>query len=285
MTDQPTTEGTAAPAAETPTTPAQSDKSVVAEIMAFDPFGPATPAKAEPEATTGDKPAEGEADEVEQEAQPQGQPQPAPAQPMQQGPTPREQELQAQVAALQRAIQEGATPKSEAKPTTKEPKYNLGLPPQLIQGLRSEDEQEFATSMHAVINGITNRIWTDVMEHLDKQVLPTIDQRASMVVSQGQTMRQVHDEFYGAYPHLKNPMLQPLVQNAALAVARQWAGEGKAIEWNKDFMEAVGVLVSQVVPNPAAQQTPKPKPKAPTFTAGQGTRPAAPAGNEFAEVL
>lgn len=305
MTDTTQPNG-AAPAAEaTPSAPSQAEQSaqMVKDIMEFDPFGPAKSADAGPDSTgtTQAKPGEpvGEGQPDPKAAQPTDQQQPDPkaaqpaaAPPMQQGPTQKEQELQAQVAALQKAIQQvQQQPAQGQQQQTQQPeaKYNLGLPPQVIAGLRSEDEKEFAVSMHAVINGIANRLWTDMQQHIAKEVIPQIDSRAHAVLSQGDQVRQVHSDFYGANPNLKNPMIVPLVQNAALAVGKHWHESGRQIEWNAEFAGQVAELVYQVVPHlrpqqqqqqqAPVQQQPKP------FVAGMGSRPPASKGNEFAELL
>ena len=194
----------------------------------------------------------------------------------------------AQVAALNRVIQETAQPQrtQEAKPgEPKPPRYNLGLPPQVISGLRSEDEQEFATSMHAVINGIANRLWTDMQEHLAKEVAPAFDQRISAVVNYQKQTEQVYHDFYSAYPHLNNPAVMPVVQNAALAVGQQWTAQGKPIQWNKEFADAVAAMVHKIIPAPQQQVQPQPKPR--TYAAQPGSRPASTASpnSEMIDVL
>jgi hypothetical protein len=254
--------------------------------MSFDPFGPAKPAEAGTD-ETGKK--EGTDEGSGKEVKPtQAKPDPKatvaqPEPPKQQGPTPEVQALQAQVATLQALIQQNAQPKGEQKPGG--PKYQLGIPPQVIQGLRSEDEQEFATSMHAVINGIANRLWIDMQDHLAKEVIPQIDQRASAVMQHGTQVHQVHNDFYGEHPNLKNPVLMPLVQNAALQVAQNWTQQGKPIAWNKDFAKDIADLVYSVIPRPQQAQAPAPQPKQNTYVAQPGSRPAVSSGNPFADVL
>ena len=265
-----------------------SQEQHVKDIMAFDPFGPAKPAEAGTDETgkkegkdegSGEaKPKPGEAKDPKAAVVPQPEP------PKQQGPSQEVQALQAQVATLQALIQQNTQkPQAEQKPGA--PKYQLGIPPQVIQGLRSEDEQEFAVSMHADINGIANRLWTDMQEHLSKEVIPQIDQRASAVMQHGTQVHQVHNDFYGEHPNLKNPVLMPLVQNAALQVAQTWTQQGKPITWNKDFAKDIADLVYTVIPRPQPQQQPSPQPKPNTFVAQPGSRPAVSSGNPFADVL
>lgn len=281
MADETNTE--AATAETTPATPDERAQHVQ-DLMSFDPFGPA-----EETATTADAgdtgTTEGDAGEGEGGDKTPAQTQAPTTTPTTPVPTQREQELTAQVQALQRAIAESRPQETQASPEKPQAKYNLGLPPQLIQGLRSEDEAEFAVAMHAVINGMANRIWNDVQEHLTQAVLPQVDQRVSAVVDQGSQVKTVHDEFYGAYPHLKNPILVPLIQRAALEVGRQWQTQGKQIAWNKDFADQVAQMVHSVVPQPQQQQQQAaPKPRQP-FVAGTGSRPAPAKTSEFAELL
>jgi hypothetical protein len=277
-----------APEAPAPAPDAQAQ--AVADIMAFDPFGPASPAEAGTDETgkpevDGEPSGEGEGEVKKDLTQPEPKAGEAITEPpKQQGPTQREQELQAQVVALQKAIQDSKPqPAQPASGEVPKAKYNLGLPAQVIQGLRSEDEQEFSVAMHAVINGIANRLWSDMQEHLSSDVVPQIDQRANAVMQHATQVQQVHTDFYNTFPHLKNPAIMPVVQNAALQVATSWTQQGREIKWGKEFADDVAALVHQIIPQPAAQQQPTPKPK--TFTAKPGTRPGMPSGNEYTDVL
>lgn len=288
------TDTAAAPAATETKTEAQ----IVADVMAFDPFAP--PAEKPAEAgtdTTGKEELGGQGGEVKpvegkeptQQVDPKATAATAQA-PQQQGPTPREQELLAQVSALQHAIarsQPQPQAQPQGQPQGQAPKYNLQLPPQIIKGLRSEDDEEFAVAMHAVMNGIVNKVWNDVQEHLVKEVQPGFDRRIQSAMEHNTQIKRIHDDFYGTYPHLANPAIRPVVQNAAMQVAQAWTMQGRPIQWTKEFADSVAMLVHQIIPAPQQQQQSQPQipGKTPTFTSQPGTRPAATPINDFASVL
>lgn len=278
-----------APAPAAPAAPAEPSPS---EVLAFDPFGPAT----NPEggsATPGQSgepgtPAEGEGG-GQPGAQPQvpgsstapaaaptpGQQPPVPATPQAQpSPQPTMQEL---VSAIRQAAQPQQTPAGQ-QPAPEAPRYNLQLPPQILTALRSEDPTEFATGMHSVVNGITNKVWTDVQQFLAESFMPQISQAIQANIERYQSQQQVAQQFYGKHAALAAANLRPLVQQAGLQVIQARNAAGKSLEWGDEVMDEIAEQVYKTVPQLRPAAAP-PAPAAPKggkqpFSTGQGTRPA-----------
>jgi len=285
--------GTAAPVGET-SAPAGSEvaapevqapaQPTTEEILKFDPFGPAM---VEPEAEDAGKKVE--APKVTEPVVPAA---PKTAPPVQK--SPREMELEGQIAALRSVIERGTVqPQVVApsqQPTQPAPKYNLAIPEPLLTAMRSEDDKDFSLAMNSVVNGIANRIYQDVKAEMSQQAeqLPQkVQEVLHNVTLAQQRTEQVRRDFYTAYPHLQNPMLVPLVQQAAMQVAQTWSAQQRPLAWNQEFMNDMAALIHQVIPYPQQQQ-PAPQPPArvqPPYSARPGTRPAAAPASEFMDVL
>lgn len=257
------------------------------EILKFDPFGPAVE-ETKPKVEDAGKKVEkgGEQKPVA--------PAPTPTPPVQK--TPREMELEGQVAALRSVIEKSSTPQApkqaEGKPAEQPAaKYNLAIPEPLLGALRSEDDKDFGLAMNSIVNGIANRIYQDVKAEMAQQAeqLPMkVQEVVHNYTAAQQRTEQVRRDFYGAYPHLNNPMLFPLVQQAAAQVASNWTAQGKPLAWSQEFMGEMAQLIHQVIPVPQQQQQPAPQAPArvqPPYQARPGTRPAAAPPDEFMEML
>lgn len=291
------------PGEDTGAAPAAAAEAQVsaADILAFDPFEPATddtgtsttPA-AEAAAGTSAPSTEGQPPEGTQTA---GNPPPADPAATQQAPVttpaqmappppqpdPTLQEIRDLLASQTKSAQ-------TEQPAASVPKYNLAMPPQVVQALRSEDEKEFALGMHAVINGIANRIWQDVTQHLQTEFAPAIVQQAQVQTTQRTELQRMNQDFFGTHKSLDNDLLRPLVQQAGALVLRARAAQGQSLDWSTELRDAIADEVYKVVPHlrpapPAAspaQQTQQPR-----YVAGGGSRPPQQqsTGNDFTDVL
>lgn len=315
------TDGTKGAASGTETPAGGDALPSAADIMAFDPFGPANDTPAGEVVPAGDTPAPKPAEEPSKQGAPAAAtpplkageqppvdpakatpsaadpnaPKPAPATP---APAPQPQAadlaelIRQQTETIQAALQ---TPKGPAEPAApKPPKYELGIPPQVLNALRSEDPAEFAGGMHAVINGIANRIWDDVNTHVQEFVRQSVPAMISSAQDSRSTQEQVATDFYGTHPNLQNPVLKPLIQNVGLQVVQQRQSQGKPIAWNAELRDEIAETIYASLPQlrPAAAQAPAapngsaaPAPK-PPFASGGGVRPAPAAPtDEFRELL
>lgn len=279
---------TPAPAAAAPAADAGPS---VAEILAFDPFAPpekpaaadtnlGTDGKplvpsAEPKNPTADgtvgKPGEKPGAAAAPAATP-GAPDPAkPASP----PTPQpnfEQLLREQTDLIRQAVTQPKPAPSSNEPTP--PKFNLGIPPQILEGMRSEDPKEFATAFHATINGIANHIWDQVTKHLEGDFTNGLQQRFTQVRASEDTAKAVHTDFYGKYKTLDNELLRPMIQQAGVQVAQARMAAGKSVAWGEEMRDEIAETVFKVMPHlrPVAPAAPNngQQPPAQRFVSGGG---------------
>lgn len=276
-----TDQGAPAPASSPTNTPSsitQPSSPTAEEVLAFDPFAPpATPTPAPESGTPGGTGTPAEVPAAPKPGEPLATPgqQPAtPATPAQVSPQDLQRILQEQTAVIREAV----APKKDPAVTPTEPKYNLAIPPQILTGLRSEDQTEFAQSFHAVVNGVANKVWGDVQEAISAQVMPMIGQVVQSHIQAYRQQAEVAQDFYGSYPHLAIPALRPIIQAAGVAAAQRRAAEGKPLAWDESLRNDIAEEVYKSVPQLRQQAAPVPTPAKPNgrkpFVAGGGTRPA-----------
>jgi hypothetical protein len=274
-----------------------------AEIMAFDPFAPPaekttetpqpTPAPVTPKPTDAPAAQSGKtAPAAPVVPDPNAPPVPPVTPPASNSTADLERLIREQTATIQAALPKPADVPIAEPP----PKYNLALPPQVLGLLRSEDQGEFQQGMHAVINGIANKLWSDVSAHLNSTIQELTSQKLPQIMEAQRTAtttrEQVATDFFGTHAHLNIPALKPLIQNVGLQVAQARMARGASVEWSPELRdeiaEAVHTALPQLRPADQQQQQQQPAPgKKPPFAAGGGTRPAAgnDATSEFVDML
>jgi hypothetical protein len=283
---------------ETPSTPS------IAEIMAFDPFSPPeepaaqTPPAGAPEtpANPADDPGQqsGKAETTPPVTDPNAQ-QPAPVTPPQPAPDSNQQllqEIRDQLARQQQPPQ-ASQPQQPPPAQPQAPKYNLAIPPQIVDALRSEDPNEFAVGMTAVINGISNRIWQDVQQHLTSEFAPQLLRHVQAQQTESTQLQTISQDFFSAHPNLNNDIIKPMLQQAGAMVIQERQAAGKPTAYTAEVRDAIAERIYAVLPNlrpqPAQGQQQQPQPAKPAqqrFATGVGTRPPAPATqDEFTDVL
>lgn len=283
-----------------------------AEILAFDPFSPparpaaesgtegtGTPEKpkaAAPEGTpkpgeTGTpKPAETTPPAPKPgETAPPGTPVAPAAAPV----VPLEKTIAEQAETIRALIQRPAA--ADTKPaadTPPPPKFNLGIPPKLMDALSSEDGNERSTAMHAVVNGVANAVWNGVQEHLVKEILPGIQQMMGAYISSQDNAKRIATDFYGKYPMLDNENLKPLVTNVGVQLATERQAQNKSTEYSEEFRDAIAERIFTLIPalrTQAAAAAPgapaAPPAKKQPFSTGGGSPPAPSGKSEFQELL
>lgn len=292
-------EGNAA-VVETPVAPAGGDD--VAAIMRFDPFAPpkAGPQEATPQEESKTSDATPPAEKVKGAAAPGKDATPAapkpepPAAPAPATPAAPATDFQKLFREQTDAIKALVTPPAEKAPDKPAaPKFNVGIPPQILDAMSSEDPQERATATHALVNGVANLIWNEVSAHL-KAELGTLMQGIPQVIeahSQARaTQQQVFQDFYGAHQNLNKPEFQPLVLSAAQAVFQDWQQAGKAVAWNAELRDAIAEKIYAAIPalRPAAAAKPNgatPPPAKPRFVTGANATPSSGAAGPESDML
>lgn len=221
---------------------------------------------------------------------------PAPATPKQEAPD-FQKLFREQTEAIKSLVTPAAAPKApDATPAP--PKFNVGIPPQLLEGLNSEDMQERAVATHALVNGIANLVWNEVTTHLKTELgtlASGIPQMMEAHAAQRQTQQAIFQDFYSSHQNLAGPQFQPLVLSAAQAVFQDYLGAGRQVSWDAEMRDAIAEKIYSAIPQlrpVAGAAPPKPgQPAAPAqrrFMPGGSSRPAAaPAGpeNEMLAVL
>jgi hypothetical protein len=187
-----------------------------------------------------------------------------------------------QTALIRQAVERpvSATPAAPAEP--EKPRFNLAIPPQILAGMRSEDPNEFATSMHSVINGIANHLWGEFNKHLETTVQPSYRNMIQEHISSLRTQNAVAEDFYGKHANLNAPALKPIVQQAGVAVAQARMAAGKSLEWSEELRDEIAehiyTSLPQLRPVVVPPAPPVPPGSKPRFVPGGSARPAAPSG-------
>lgn len=295
-------------------TPADTGKTgepSIAEVIAFDPFGPAFAKDAkvgETEPKPDEKTQKAAADVKAGEPgtpKPGETPTPVPPVPgapaKDTAPSALERTVQEQAETLRQLIQQGrpsdAARDEPGKGKDTAPKFNLGIPPQILNAIRSDDPTESAAGLHAVINGVANAVWAE-SERMVQTAIQQLTEGFPRVIEQHSAMRdmqrKVHEDFYGKYPMFKSEAFGPLVQNVGVLVGQEFAQQGKPIQWGDAMRDAIAERLLTMFPQmrPAAAaakpgETAETDPKKPRFTAG-GSSPPGGTGtkaDEFSELL
>lgn len=271
----------------------------IAEVMAFDPFAPENKAPEKEAAKTGD-----EAGTVAAETDPKAPVVPvtakspvapvdpkapkapvAPVPPVPPKPDPAasgEAALRETAQAIRDLVAKTA-PAAADKPEPTAPKFNLGIPDQLLGALRSEDPAEFKLGMTSVLNGVANHVYNTIQESIQKEFLPAIPQMIERYVENIRQQQAVATDFYGAYPSLANEALKPFVQQVGAHIAQQRAAAGKSLAWGPELRDEIANYIFEQIPAlkvaPAAAPVPPVKPNGKHFTTGSSARPEVPAAN------
>jgi len=298
-------EGGSGAAGGTPeASPSGSPEPSVSDILKFDMFGPSetnqptttpTPAPAEvPPAgqPTPQAPGQPPAASTPPTTPPAGDPgQPGgPGQPTAPA-TPPQQDLATLIADQTRAINEalnrGAQPPQQAPQPEQPPppRFNVGVPPALVQMLRSEDETEVARGLHAMVNGVSNMVWDAVQKHIQENVLASIPSIVQSHHSATREADQIQQDFYGRYKHLNEDAFRPIVQNIGLSVYEEMKRAGLPTRYTPavgdEIARRLHALIPALGPIPAAGGPPPAAPAAPAAPAvrpgklngAQGVRP------------
>lgn len=291
-----TTQGTGSAAAGA--TPAASAEPTAAEVLAFDPFQPAaglpeaapgtTPTGTQPAAddkTAGVEPGKAPAVTPAAPAAPAA----APATPATPTPAPGAKPLDVTIQEMAATIRQLTEPKPAAaapQPEPQAPKFNLGIPPQLVAAMNSEDDKERALALHAVVNGVANHVWDAVQHHIVNEVIPGMARIAEAQHAQRTKVQGIYDDFYGTHKTLADEKLRPLIQAVGQSIAQTRAAAGKSVEWSNELRDEIAEAVYTLVPplRPAAG-TPTPQPKPKPFATGGGAPPAVGQPDEFQAVL
>jgi len=266
------------------------------EILKFDPFGPPKEAP-KPAGQEGKEKADGKAAPKADAAAPKP-PVGVPAK------TP-EQLIAEHTASIRQMLERApqpATPVPAAKtePTTAAPpKFNLGIPEQMLTMLNSEDMRDRSVATHALINGVANAIWKEfetAYEQRIQQEVNTLVQNFPRVIEAHMNSRneqqRIHNDFYGTYKMFSEPQWIPLIQAHAAQLMNEMAAQGHQVTgWTPQMRDAIAERLFAQFPMLREGQKPngqaQPTGRRQFATGGGGNRPPAEAGpaSEMLSVL
>lgn len=298
----PVTTPTTTPATTTPATEAKPAKEpTAAEVLAFDPFAPPksgeAPAGDSPKATpTTTTPTEkkGAVETGKPAAKPGDTGTPAAPAPVttKVEPSALERTIQEQAQTIRELTSRSAADAKPAAPEETKPRFNLGVPPQMIEAMASEDPKERGMAVQALVNGVANHVWDAVQANFQKEVLPVLTQVVQRELDGRNKVQAIYSDMSSAHPALVKPEVVPLVQNIAAMVGTERHAAGKSLEWSAEFRDEIAERVYSFLPglrppatDPNAVDPNKPNGKTPTFSTGGGSRPAAVPVNEFMEIV
>ncbi len=261
--------------------------SSVQDILAFDPFAPAKPdappepPAAKPADVKGGAPASTPPKDAAKP--PPGAP-PSPAPPAAPQKTP-EQLIAEHTASIRQMLERGpvsqpAAPVTPAKPEPEAPKFNLGIPDQVLAAIRSEDPKENSLAMHAIVNGVANAVWREAQELVRQNVHEVVQAFPRIIeahMAARQTQQEVYTDFYGTYKQFSAPEFVPLVQATALQLINEKQASGAPIQgWTAEFRDEVANRLFARFPMLKGTPQPPAPPKPRSFATGAngGARPA-----------
>jgi hypothetical protein len=260
---------------------AASEGTSIKDYLDFDPFEPSDEGQAGGAEGTA-KPADEPAVEAAGDALPPTNQQKPPAD---QSAKPTDDPVLRELARINQTLAASQQPRytipqQPQAPQKQAPRYNLEIPQQILKAvIHSEDPEERALGLAALINGLANTIYNDVTaEQQTAQqrmvaAIPQMHQRLS--VEQNEQQRAAQD-FFGRFTGLKpTPQMMGFVANEAKALAiEQWNAGNRNLMWNEQFREALGKRVYEAmgfqVPGRQQQQPQGAQraPKRPQFAAG-----------------
>jgi hypothetical protein len=298
MNDQTTNpDAGAAPSVDT-SLPADGTPSL-AEVLKFDPFGPPKTDKPTSTAQPADvKKADGKPGTDGKVAPKPGTADAKPATPLAPTKTP-EQLIAEHTASIRQMLERAPQPAPAAPvatPEPEQPKFNLGIPDQLMNAMASEDPKERSMATHALVNGVANAVWRETQNTLRDQIDQMVAAFPRIIESHiaARTEQQrVFNDFYGTYKQFDGPQWVPLVQAHTVQLMNEMAQRGIPINgWTPEMRDEIANRIFAQFPMLREQQKatgtpPQPRPRSFATGANGGTRPAAEAGpvNEMLAVL
>jgi hypothetical protein len=272
---------TAQPASQEPAAPSVKD------FLDFDPFEPADAgqggAQAPDPADSGSQ-SEPAAQAAEGDAlPPSGGQAPSQQQPQQGAQASAPDPVLRELARINETLAASQQPQQQyTPPQVASPRFNLEIPQQILKAvIHSEDPEERAVGLAALVNGLANTLYNDISaemrasQHQMYQALPQVHQRLNQ--EQVEQQRAASD-FFGRFTNLQpTPQMMQFVAGEAKALAvEQWRAGNRNLQWNDDFREALGYRIHAGLGLPFPQRAAQPgtgmpaqrQPKRAQFAAG-----------------
>ena len=244
MADPNNSNGAAQPSNEAPSGGEAASGPSLKDFMDFDPFEPSDEGKAP---GPSDEPVDDKAADA-LPAKSQDQPQGSAPQGGAEDPVLRElARINETLAANQQRQTYHIPPQQPQAPKAPAgPRFNLEIPQQILKAvIHSEDPEERAVGLAALVNGLANTLYNDISAEFrasQRQLydaLPTVHQRLSQ--EQVEQHRAASD-FFGRFNTLRpTPQMMRLVADEAKQLATElWHGGYRNLQWDENFREALG---------------------------------------------
>jgi hypothetical protein len=266
----------AAPSGEA--TPAPSVK----DFLDFDPFEPADAGQA-PGPAEGVQASEPAARAEGDALPPSGGQAPSQQQPQQGAQAPAPDPVLRELARINETLAAAQQPQPQYQPPQAPapgPRFNLEIPQQILKAvIHSEDPEERAAGLAALVNGLANTLYNDISSEFRQQqqqiyqALPQMHQRLNQ--EQVEQQRAASD-FFGRFQNLRPTpqMMQFVAAEAKQLAIEQWRAGNRNLQWNDAFRDALGQRIHESLGLPmAGQQQPQGgasprQPKRAQFAAG-----------------
>lgn len=157
--------------------------------------------------------------------------------------------------------------------------YQANIPPQVIEALASEHVHVRQQALGALLQGIGVAVHRNIRREVaasQQQLLRDLPRQVQGHVGSTLVESEVKRDFFGKFPHFKDPALAPLVQSVTQQVAQEQNAQG----WSEGLRDAIGARITQrlaeLMGMPAGVVAPQPQvPLAPVAPVRQ---PFAPSG-------
>jgi len=169
-------------------------------------------------------------------------------------------------------------------------RYNLTLPPPVIEALQSDDPQTFAQGIGTIVNDLGTIVHNTVVAQVRGEFRATLQQlmssaeQAGSVEERESARKAAAEDYYKDFPAHNNPLILPILQ----AESQKMAAEFPGLSWNPQYKAALGARVNaalEALSAPVGQQpeaepapvTPgMPPPPKPAAMLPSGARAASP---------
>jgi hypothetical protein len=222
------------------------------DFLDFDPFEPSSGSAAEGQAkepadTGAQAPpateAAGDALPPKSEQQPQGSTAPRAAE----DPVLRElARINETLAASQQYAAQAAYAPPQPTAQSAGPRFNLEIPQQILKAvIHSEDPEERAMGLAALVNGLANTLYNDISSEFrasQQQLYSALPQVHQHLTREQSEQQRAASDFFGRFTTLRpTRQMMELVAGEAKALAmEQWRAGHRNLQWDENFREALG---------------------------------------------
>lgn len=122
----------------------------------------------------------------------------------------------------------GKKPESEADSQPEIPSYEFQIPPQISEGIQSDDPQQRATALAQLVRGIGVEVHARVRQEFDDKLRKTVEyqqtqqQQVQTQEQQKSQQEEIRKDYFSAYKNHDSDIIRPVVQRKAGEVFKEW---------------------------------------------------------------